>query len=391
MLLGDMAWLWGLLKRLWPLWAILAVTAVVSLLLWGAVVLPQHLLDTRGLSPTQRLKAENDLRGTLVTMLAGLAVTVGGVLAALNLVSIQRLQWRAQVTERFTKAIEQLGQADDDKLDVRIGAVYALEQIARDSAELHWPIMEVLTAYLREHTLMIPDRADGLDPTAEESSEVEEARAPADVQAIATVIGRRRRRQDPAHRHLDLHGARLSHVQWSKAHLDGAYLWATQLEGADLRGARLRRATLMQARLQGASLMCAQLHGADLVQARLQGADLRWARLKYGDLSEAQLTGAYLGGAQLEGANLRRTQLERADLDGAQLNGADLDGAWLAWADLHGVDLSQAAGLTSAQLQAAKNVDATRLPPEVCEQAEPSAEAPAGPDSPHLDRSGTEG
>jgi len=69
-----------------------------------------------------------------------------GRLNSLNLVLTQRVQWRPQVTERFTRAIEQLGQRRDDKLDVRIGAACALEQIVRDSAELHWPIMEVLTA-----------------------------------------------------------------------------------------------------------------------------------------------------------------------------------------------------------------------------------------------------
>ena len=56
------------------------------------------------------------------------------------------------MTDRFNKAIDQLGQQGPDKLDVRIGAVYALEQIARDWAELHWPVMEVLTAYLRQHS-----------------------------------------------------------------------------------------------------------------------------------------------------------------------------------------------------------------------------------------------
>jgi hypothetical protein len=45
-------------------------------------------------------------------------------------------------------AIEQLG---TDSLAVRLGGIYALVQIAFDSAELHWPIMEVLTAYLRDH------------------------------------------------------------------------------------------------------------------------------------------------------------------------------------------------------------------------------------------------
>ncbi|MGH3218423.1 MAG: hypothetical protein ACRDPY_06785 [Streptosporangiaceae bacterium] len=40
------------------------------------------------------------------------------------------------MTDRYTKAIEQLGH---DKLDVRIGGIYALERIARDSAKGHPP------------------------------------------------------------------------------------------------------------------------------------------------------------------------------------------------------------------------------------------------------------
>ena len=53
------------------------------------------------------------------------------------------------MTDRYTKAIEQLG---SDKLDVRIGGIYALERIARDSARDHPTVMEVLTAFIREHS-----------------------------------------------------------------------------------------------------------------------------------------------------------------------------------------------------------------------------------------------
>ena len=56
---------------------------------------------------------------------------------------------QGQVTDRYTKAIEQLG---SDKLDVRIGGIYALERIARDSARDHPTVMEVLTAFIREHS-----------------------------------------------------------------------------------------------------------------------------------------------------------------------------------------------------------------------------------------------
>lgn len=49
------------------------------------------------------------------------------------------------VTGRYTAAIEQLG---SDKLDIRLGGVYALERIARDSARDHPTVMDVLAAFV---------------------------------------------------------------------------------------------------------------------------------------------------------------------------------------------------------------------------------------------------
>jgi hypothetical protein len=60
-----------------------------------------------------------------------------GLLAAGALLFTARnfiLSREGQVTDRYTKAIEQLG---SDKLDVRIGGIYALERVARDSARDH--------------------------------------------------------------------------------------------------------------------------------------------------------------------------------------------------------------------------------------------------------------
>jgi hypothetical protein len=51
------------------------------------------------------------------------------------------------VTARYTKAIEQLG---SDRLDVRIGGIYALERIAHDSPRDHPAMLEVLAAFIRE-------------------------------------------------------------------------------------------------------------------------------------------------------------------------------------------------------------------------------------------------
>jgi hypothetical protein len=52
-----------------------------------------------------------------------------------------------RITESFSKAIEQLG---SEKLEVRVGGIYTLERISRESRSDHWPVMETLTAFVRE-------------------------------------------------------------------------------------------------------------------------------------------------------------------------------------------------------------------------------------------------
>ena len=51
-----------------------------------------------------------------------------------------------QVTERFTRAIEQLG---SEPIEVKLGGIYALERIMKDSPRDHWTIVETLTAFVR--------------------------------------------------------------------------------------------------------------------------------------------------------------------------------------------------------------------------------------------------
>ena len=83
--------------------------------------------------------AVDNARGRLLTLGAGLFAAAALVFTALNFSLLRRNseqadQWQrrthelteqGQVTDRYTKAIEQLG---SDKLDVRIGGIYALER-----------------------------------------------------------------------------------------------------------------------------------------------------------------------------------------------------------------------------------------------------------------------
>lgn len=72
-------------------------------------------------------------------------------------------------------------------LEVRIGAIYALERIAQDSLRDHIQIMEILCAYIRENA-----PAKSLEPT---EGDFKRAVPRTDIQTAITVIGRRSQKQ----------------------------------------------------------------------------------------------------------------------------------------------------------------------------------------------------
>ncbi len=244
----------------------------------------------------------------------------------------------------YAITIQKLG---SDILNVRIGAIYALERLARDPATDHPALTEVLAAFIREHSRE--------QSALRESGDLEqEQRVRPDVQAALSVIGRRTQERDIT---PDLVGASLTFAFLSRAFLRGAFLSGADLTGADLTSADLSGAHLVRAKLHGAhltsadltvaNLVHANLHGANLTSANPIGADLSGANLVSANLHCADLTWANLIGGDLTGADLTRADLTGADLTGADLTGADLTGANLSgadltWAVLTGADLTDA-------------------------------------------------
>lgn len=95
------------------------------------------LIDT---PPARQPKAQTI--GTLVTALTAIAALV---FTGLSL----NATLQGQYTDRYTKAIEQLGHQGPEGLQVRLGGVYALERLARDSPRDQPTIIEVLSAFIR--------------------------------------------------------------------------------------------------------------------------------------------------------------------------------------------------------------------------------------------------
>jgi hypothetical protein len=181
------------------------------------------------------------------------------------------------VTDRFSKAVEMLA---DAKLEIRLGGIYSLERIAKDSKEDNPVVMEVLTAFIREKT------------TSEEYGKPDEPTA--DIQSALTVIGRRNTESD------------LEELNLCGCHLRGAYL-----DGAYLRMANLWEASLEWADLRYANLAYADLSDVNLANAILEEADLQGAILKDADLHNAEIQGINLTEEQLSEAILCKTVLPK--------------------------------------------------------------------------------
>jgi hypothetical protein len=211
----------------------------------------------------------------------------------------QLLALQGQAAGRFTTAIDQLGHEGNDQLSIRLGGVYSLQRLARDSQPDAPTVVQVLCAFVRTHAPRRPFPPPVAVPSA-----------PEDVRAAVTVLGFRPHPDQLGNRTLDFSNALLG--------LDRIVLAGADLTGADLAG-------------------------ADLAGARLDQADLRFADLTGAYLTGVDLRGTQLGGHRI-GANLRGTNLTNVTLAGVDLTGVDLAGAHLALAlagaDLMGADLS---------------------------------------------------
>ncbi len=279
-----------------------------------------------------------DVVKTIISALGLIATLSAGIGLFVNYLNsqaeIQLIQERL-ITERFSKAVEQIGSG---KEEVVIGGIYSLERIAKDSPKDQWTIMEVLTSYIRKNS-PIPSNIQQLEPEERQKALEKLPSVSIPVQAALTVIGRRKVENDQAGDNLaettyfnktkilDLSQTNLREANLILANLNGANLNGANLIGANLIGAYLNGAFLVQANLIGANLNRAILNGANLIGANLTGAELFGANLKEAGLIGAELNGANLIVANLDGANLDGAELNGANLDGANLNGAILNGA----------------------------------------------------------------
>lgn len=283
------------------------VTGVIGVAIMAAFTLwrvPKwQVSNLADLSRSDLFEQENEARRTLAQIIGGVVLLGGLFYTAENIRVAQRTQdltRQGQITDRFTKAVDQLGKADQEgtlnNLAIRLGGIYALERISKESQEDYWPIMELLTAFAREN-------AGFRDHYRKEH--LSEIRP--DISAIIVVLGRRKLEYEAIEQHLDLRRTNLSYCitprgNFEKALFDDSDLTNAVFDGADMAGASFSDAALQSAHFNGADLKRALFYPGTL--DIFEGVDLKnpstWP----------------------EAARNRSPIFDRTDLRGADLTGA---------------------------------------------------------------------
>jgi hypothetical protein len=251
--------------------ALLSLIAFIAVVAVGLVLVKwvsPWIAAVNGLRGQARAEELARSRTTLVAILGGGLAVVAAIYAGFTF----RLSREGHITDRMTHAIDQLGH---DSVDVRVGAIYALERVAHESHADHGPIMEILAAFI--------SRSRPLDISLSDAAEadigaIRSFRHQKDVQAALSVLAVRR-----------------------NVDRDPPPPWKIEIMDADLPGARLNRAKLANAALSRSRLDRAYFVRADLRRATLNFALLRGARMEAADLRGATLWGADLTDASLDG------------------------------------------------------------------------------------------
>lgn len=279
-------------------------------------------------APAENSMVGEDIRnlGLAVAAIIGVPFLIWRSLVAQKQVNVSE---QGQITDRINKAVEGLGaeklikrqrrnsngsllydikEGSDDpdfkkpimeeisepNLEVRIGSIFALERISRDSQRDHIQIMEILCAYIRENA-----KCDELKISGELH------RRPSvrsDIQTAIRVLGRRSPEAKKIEREQKFR------LDLSRTNLSGANFTGLDFSGAVFVECKIEAALFGNTNLNGSFLNHSILNYSRFMNASLVGACLDCVKINYphpsnGGMSDsinfADLTGARMCGADL--------------------------------------------------------------------------------------------
>jgi hypothetical protein len=261
---------------------------------------------------------ENGARTTLVQIVGGIALLATFAATWMQIADARRASERSlalteqgQVTDRLTRAVEELGattSSGSSRTEVRIGGIYSLGRVGVDSPRDRNAVDQILLAYLHANAAALnDDPLGGLVGSRTPACQQIWVIPRGDVQSTIKV--------------LLMFPADQGYGDFRRLALSGVIASRGDFRQSQLTGSQLAGAKLGDARFDGSEMKFADLRAACLLRATFVGVTLGHSDLRNADLREADLRGAHLEFADLRGAdasttkNLTRAQLRRAVID----------------------------------------------------------------------------
>ncbi|WP_353828120.1 pentapeptide repeat-containing protein [Agromyces sp. SYSU T0242] len=318
----------------WATWVLVGIAAVLAVAL-AVAVLPTWLA-AGAFAGSKEVPSGDEWAVRVSDERRSVLWMLGGIIAVIGVIYTHRRQRLSETehallrdenrTNRYTAAVAQIG---DTSLDVRLGGIYALERLARDSEPDGEIVWEVLCAFIRVHSRRKRSRTE----------------FPTDVAAALSVLQRAR-----------VAGLDLSNADLRGARLAGSFLRDARLTGCNLEGVDLSGSSLAGVEASGANFSDAMLRKCDLIGADLADANFTGANLAEAVLTQSRLLRANFANANLARTSLRGARLLQSDVTAANIASADFDGA-----DLTLVNLADAKNLNQAtNLEKAENANLGR-------------------------------
>jgi len=310
---------------------IACITACLAL--WIIPIRQTHKFAA--LLPKEQLPSmENEFRKTLAQIVGSIIVIIGllftwnqiGASLDANRMNETRLR-----SERFAKAVEHIGST---ALEIRIGGMFSLQQLAEASNQDCWMAQQILSSFVRNK--------------AKKSTAVSTQLAE-DVHCALKVLGK-------INNIRDIDAGSNDKILLNDISLIGASLVESDFRLTDFQMSNLLQTDLRNAHLEQSNFAGADLTGSNLSLAKLQKADLHGLT----SAESARFIGANLKGANLEHANLANSDFTCADLSDAKLSGTILRGTILK-----GAKLRTSTGLSKEQLKEAITDETTLCPTEL--------------------------
>ena len=311
--------------------AIFVCVAIVLIIYQERVT---HFVNIRNNYTTQSEKEKFDalleINKTIASIIGTFATVVGGIFLYLNFnlakeknATDKKLAELKLVSERFSKATEQLA---SDKSSARLGAIYALENIAKEHEDYHWIVIETLSAFIREGK-------NGYKITL-------------DCQSALSVIGRRNTNLDKD-RIINLSGANLRGAVFDEyANFSKVYFNQVDLRGAILDDVLLIGAVIIKSNLSGIQMQEADLTGVRLQEVNLEGAILDNSYFGSSILNNVNFKNAslvhtfFIEKSTLEDVNFEGAKLYKAHFDNGTLTNINFQEATLIKINLSNVQLT---------------------------------------------------